>query len=401
MSEPRTLPSFEIDFVVERARELWRDASARTARSQVELYAKVAQRIRVNRGPSRGRHDYSRSVETGVAVRTLNSRVESAGFAASSGLSRDAVRWVLERAVSRDRLVSGESPDTAGIVRQDSYDLDAVQALPTESGLLEEVEADPSVEWIEAGITSEVLLGATGRLTARRRHRVWGLVQTDSTRVIARRSLMEWRDARLRSEVESANTSARSLPVNQSVTFLPDAAAPIVLALVGWAHLRAPSIGLEGGNGWSVDDDPRHLEGLSGGIFDDAGFLAESRALAREGTRIGQISGSGTMWRRSFRDPPEPAPSNLTMPPGLGYQDRPQGEVVDRCRVIRLNADLWVLELEFVPGGRFSRRRAYPRVSPAELLGRCSSRIGMPQVTPDGPIVPSLVFEPWPLEFST
>jgi len=311
------------------------------------------------------------------------------------------VSWVLDRALARESLVSGESPEITGSAPSESRDLDSIQALPTSPELLEALEETESVEWIEAGRTAEVLFGPSGWLTVRSRQRVWGLAQTDPTSIIARRNLMDWRGALNETEVSSTAAAAAVRPGSQCVTFLPDAASPIVLALVGWFHLRESRIGVRGGRGWSVDDDPLHAEGLSGGAFDDAGFRAEPRALAREGANVGRISGPGTLRRRSFRDPPQPAPSNLTVSTDPGSDDRSAGVLVDRCRVIRLEPELWVLELELPSIDGELRRRTYVRISPAELLGRCSRGIGKARVTSDGPIVPSLVFDRLPLAMST
>jgi hypothetical protein len=401
MSELQGLEPLEIEVVAEHARALWRDVSARAPRVAVELYAKVAQRARVQRGHSHGGLDSSRTIESGLAIRLVTQRGEGAGFAATSGFSREAARWALDRAVARDHVVPGESPDTHRISRADTWDLDPDQTLPLGSMLLEEMEVSPTLEWIEGGTTAEVLIGAPGWLAVRRRHRVWGVVRSDAPRIVAARDLAGWRDARARGEVESATALANRRTASHMATFLPAAAAPIVLAAVGWAHVREVPPTIDLGVGWSVADDPLHARGLAGGVYDDAGFAAESRVLAREGKLVGRLVGPGTLRRRSYREPPLPSPSNISMPSGAGVDDRPIGEVVDRCRLMRLEPCLWVLELEIVQGERLSRRRAYARVHPAEFLGGCVTRIGTPQLTGDGPIVPSLVFERLSLEFSS
>lgn len=401
MTEPHDLVPLDVDAIVEHARASWRDATLRAPHTRVEFYAKVAERARVQRGHAHRSADYGRSIESGIAIRVFTSHLEGAGFAAASGFSRDAARWVLDRAVARGSVVSGVSPDTEGIERGDTWDLDPVQFVPPRSELLTEMGESPSVDWIEGGTTAEVLVGTTGWLAVRRRHRVWGLVGTGTARIIAGRSLAGWREARSRSEVESANALAGRLPASQTVTLLPEASAPIVQAAVGWAHLGEPSKDIAGGSGWSVEDDPLHPEGLSGGVLDDAGFTAAPRVLAREGDLVGRLSGPGTLRRRSFREPPRAAPSNITMPAGLELENRPLGEVADKCRLIPLSPELWVLDLEILSGNGMPRRRAYVRVRPAELLGGCARRIGEPQITGSGPIVPSLVFDRLRLDFPT
>jgi hypothetical protein len=394
--------SADIDSIVERTRGLWREASTSAPGCGVELYAKLAERVRVERGHSSGQSAFRRTAETGVAIRTLTSRGDGAGFAAASGFSRDAVRWVLDRAVGASSRVSGLSPDALGTTPDEVWDLDPLQVLPSRTDLLAALADNPSVTWLELGRTTEVLVGAGGWLAVRRRQRVWGSLQTDSTHLIARRHLGDWREV-LDGEAtaEVAIETGSGPKTSHSVIFLPNAASPIVLALAGDFYIRGTLVGGRGGVGWTLEDDPREKEGLSGGVFDDAGFTAGIRTLAKNGASSGRIGGPGTMWRRSFRDPPAPSASNLTMPAGTTAIDGRHGQVVDRSRVIRLGPDVWVLELEFVPAQGRTRRRAYVRLSPAELMGCCAARIGIPRVTADGPIVPSLRFDGLRIAFTS
>ena len=400
MSEPHSTYSFETDAIVDHVWTLWRDLSARARKCGVELYAKVSSRTRIERAESSARSPMRQALETGIAIRTLRSLEDGAGFAAASGLSHEVATWVLDRALEREMRVSAESPELLMSIPPSSSDLDPDHALPARGELIGALDRNPMLRWLEAGTTIEVLVGPSGWRMVRRRQRVWAMLNNARTRLLARRGLNRWQDPLERVSARHNLGKAGHNRTLQSLVFLPEAASPIVSALtVAFHTAKAPS-NIQGGTGWTLDDDPLRSDGLAGGTFDDAGFPAERLSLAVEGRKVGGIHGPGALRRRSFREPPLPAPSNLTIPSGEPLGDLGDCAVAESTRVIRTHPDLWVLELELSPTVGQSEKngsRGYVRLSPRELLERCEARLGEQGVTAEGPIIPALRFVELPL----
>ena len=165
----------------------------------------------------------------------------------------------------------------------------------------------------------------------------------------------------------------------------PLAAAPIISALAAEFYVTDSVPAANAGPGWGLIDDPLRVNGLTGGSFDDAGFPAAPVALAADGVSTGYIWGPGSLWRRSFRTPPTPAASNLSMP-GAANMTPGAGTIrVSASRFVPLQRDIWVLEL------RLGRARTHVRLSPGEWLARFSGTTGDERTTPDGPVIPSVI----------
>jgi hypothetical protein len=174
----------------------------------------------------------------------------------------------------------------------------------------------------------------------------------------------------------------------------PRAAAPVVTALVNAFHREDSPKRERGGPGWDIADDPSCSDGLVGGTFDDAGFPTSRRVLAKDGLWVGSVAGPGTFRRSSFRDPPSEDATNLVVDGGRTDHDPGTADIAERSRVIRSSRDLWVLELDVASrAGEPRVERVWIRTDPLELLCGCIARLGGPQVTADGPIVPALLFE--------
>jgi predicted Zn-dependent protease len=334
----------------------------------------------------------NRARESGLAVRAIRAGHDAAGFAASSGLSADALRWATDSACSYRALASAVVPGPAHPVENARWDLDDPAPLPAEDALSESLIARSEVQWVEAGTTVEVLVGADGWVAGRRRHRLWARSGGPDGELFAQRGFAQW-DEHLDGTVKRA-TAARTAGVgSEGIILSPSAAAPVVSALTAKFHRAHARVWERCGGGWELADQPVHPMGLAGGEFDDSGFQTATRALAKKGVWVANLGGPGTFRRGSFREPPIESPTNLVVPgnPAQSLSSHP-AEWATRCRVLRVSRDLWVLELGFTggPGGRPSR---WVRVNPIALFEGCAARIGPSQSTSEGPIVPGLVFE--------
>jgi len=386
--------SLDVEALVDRARSLWHDASDRASMARVELFAKAAVRCRVARGldGTGARSDCVR--ESGLAIRTFRAGDDHAGFAAASGLSTEVARWVVDAAYAYRAQTPALAPSPSDSVAEERWDLDDAIPLPSEEILTAGLIARPHLEWVEAGTTVEVLIGAEGWLAVRRRHRLWALGGAPEARLVAQRGIANWEQLL---DESGAHDRFGSYPVTADFHVLvltPSAAAPVVAALVESFHGKDSAEWVKSGDGWDVVDEPARLDGLSGGSFDDAGFPAVSRVLAADGFWVGQIGGPGTYRRGSFRQPPEESPSNLVMVARESEALPARAVIARRCRVLRASSDLWVLELDLANvGNGCDLDRRWVRVQPRALMAACSSRLGRSRVTPSGPIVPALRFD--------
>jgi hypothetical protein len=319
---------------------------------------------------------------------------DHAGFAAASGLSSAVVRWTVDTACTFDARAPSSVLGSSNGIEAERWDLDAATDLPSDELLSSGVIARPDLEWVEAGTTIEVLIGTEGWLAARRRDRFWALASGQGARLAAQRGFDRWEQL-LDGLGDDTLLLSSSGPLDLGVLVLtPHAAAPVVAALVDEFHSSTSAGPIEIGGDWEVIDEPIRSDGLAGGSFDDAGFPAARRELARGGNWRGRLGGPGTLRRASFREPPSETASNLVVPPGIDGRLPAAAAVARRCRVIRASSDLWVLELDVTDRstlGGFQRR--WVRVRPHVLLTACASRLGRPTVTPTGPIVPALQFE--------
>ncbi len=391
---PESTQTLAIETLVERARSLWREAVNRETKARVELFAKVSLRSKVARDLMGTDVTRDHTHESGLAVRVLRGGHDHAGFAAASGLSVEVVRWALDTARTFGARASASAPGPSDAVTAERWDLDAAIELPAEGDLATGLSSRPSFEWIEAGTTLEVLIGAEGWLAGRRRHRIWALDGKSGASPVARRGFAEWEHLFDRPDPEdpfSRHTKSGNLG---ALVLTPNAASSVVGALVEAFHGSGAAHASNFGQGWSVSDEPIRSDGLAGGSFDDAGFPSFSRVLAVDGLWMDELSGPGTYRRSSFREPPTESASNLFMASGEPNLIPEGAMVARRCRVLRMSDELWVLELDLQSGnppGGFERR--WVRVQPKALVEACSARLGGTRVTPTGPIVPALLFE--------
>jgi hypothetical protein len=384
VSEPALL--LDVEAIADRARALWRDACDRATTAHVELFAKVAVRTRVMRDSSRVSARMDRAVESGLALRAFSPRYDHAGFAAASGFSAQIIRWVVDTACAFRAQASVSAPNATDSVADERWDLDASVALPGEAALTNGLLTRPHFEWIEAGTTVEVLIGSEGWLAVRRRHRVWALNADPEASLVAQRGFEGW-ESLLDGSTGGSSQSQGSSNDPDVLVFTPDAAAPVVAALVTMFHGPDAVPMHAAGIGWRVSDEPNRRDGLAGGSFDDAGFPTTARALAADGVWVGRLDGPGTFRRTSFREPPTESATNLCVPSGP-VEFISNGIAVQRCRIFRPSADLWVIEIDLPDSSR-----RWIRVKPESLLAACAARLGRSTVTSSGPIVPALRLE--------
>jgi predicted Zn-dependent protease len=377
--------SLDVDAFIERANVLWGEVAQRTNRGRVELYAKTSRRLRVARDLTGREVTINSAHESGLAVRTSRPGQDRSGFAASSGFSEDAARWVASVANDSEVLVTAAAPGPEHSIASQRRDLDEDVPLPTSEALTTCVMANPGAEWVEAAVTLEVLVGAEGWIAARRRNRLWALAGDGRPYLLAQRGFEAWEQLVNRREGPTSLGTHPKSPGWTELVLQPDAAGIVVAALVESFHLDSASEWVEAGKGWSVADEPLNPNGLAGGSFDDVGFPAAPRVLASDGLWVGSLGGPGTFRRSSFREPPSESVSNLMVPEGT-IKSSP-GLVARRCRLLRLSTNLWVLELD-LPEGPF-----WIRTNPRQLLAGCRYRMGGARLTPAGPIVPAIVFE--------
>ena len=369
--------SLDVEALIAHTRSLWREASGRVSKGRVEVYAKASLRRRAARSRQDKRPTIDGVLETGLAVRTLGDGGDRAGFAASSGLSIDSVRWAVDTAAGSSACASPAAPDHTQPIENERRDLDPDTRLPSAEELNAEVGSRSHVEWVEAGITVEILVGGSGWVAARRRNRVWALAGGATPELSAQRGIRGWKDV-LKPHGPHPNSTDSS-----ELTLLPGAAAVLVSALTEHFHGSEPAEWVGAGAGWEVEDQPSHPSGLVGGTFDDVGFATGSRQLAKGGIWVGALRGAGTFRRSSFREPPTEMASNLVVP--SAPEGPAAGRIVRHCNLLRLSARVWVVELDF-PNGE----KTWARTTPQDLLDGCQGRMGVSELAAVGPIVPAI-----------
>ena len=228
--------SLDVDALIDRARVLWRIASIGANRGRVELYPKVSLRLKASRGVDAKSLAVDRALESGVAVRTSLVGQPASGFAASSGLTEDVVRWAISVAGRNRAMTTVAAPEPSDAISSERRDLDPDESLPTTGELIDSLGSQPDAAWLEAGATVEVLVGASGWVAARRRNRVWALMSAPSRKLLAQRGISGW-DRLLDASVSEGSQSHHPFRSDSGdVVLLPSAAAVVVSALVETFH---------------------------------------------------------------------------------------------------------------------------------------------------------------------
>lgn len=388
--------SLELETLVDRARRIWRDASYRASTGRLELYAKIALRWRATRDLEGRGATFDRVLESGLAARVFQGRHDRAGFAAASGFSSAVARWVVDTACAHRAQAIALTPTPSDSVDDERWDLDPKGSPPSVDTLTEALVSRPHIHWLEAGTTAEILIGADGWLAARTRHRFWALGGGRPVRLVAQRGFLGWEHL-LVPAAETHGVLLQTGPDDLDAIILnPEAAAPVVASLTEAFHSEERLFSTRCGVGWGVVDDPLRLDGLAGGTFDDAGFPAAPRTLAADCLWVDRLEGPGTLRRPSFREPPVASASNLVINSSKSDRVPPGAKTAQRCRVLPVSPDVWVLELEFADRGEGDgsrSSRSWLRVRPDTLISACAAGLGKARVTATGPIVPALLFE--------
>jgi hypothetical protein len=222
----------DVEAIVDRARSLWRDAKDRASTARVELFAKATTRSRVARDLDGVGARFDRVFESGLALRVFRAGQDRAGFAAATGLSTDVVRWAVDTACTYRAQASAWAPSPSDSVAVERWDLDAACSLPSDGDLSSGLSSRPHFEWIEAGTTVEVLIGAEGWLAARRRHRFWALHAGPGARLVAQRGFAGWEHLLDGPEDCDFARSRADSSKQDTLVLAPDAASSVVAALV-------------------------------------------------------------------------------------------------------------------------------------------------------------------------
>jgi hypothetical protein len=298
-------------------------------------------------------------------------------------------------------------------------DRDPGSVLPGEDSLLAWLErassrvgsgGDGQVQgpsWIEAGLTIETLVADGGLEASRSRRRVWAMALLrrfhpapgrERPKILVGRTLKNLPVNGWTASIGSGRRGGARVekPRTGDLVVTGDASAGLVAALTQAAHGSPRTGGAEVGRGWCLRDDPLFVGGMSGGIFDDAGFATRCRALANGSRVVGVLGTRGHYLRPSFRDVPTPGFATLVV---AEKDDRmpAKGFLADGLRVHRLEADRWVLDLEgvWLGDGRPSldADRLEVTVRPLELVVRCTGSVGRAQQFWNGVVAPALIFE--------
>ncbi len=381
--------------------ELYRERPIAAASCDVELYHRSATTVRVARN-SRGRTEVTVGSEGGLAVRTRSAEGREAGFSACSGMSRVALEWALTKAQGC-RRATGEAAFWPPAVGERQVDHDSAQLPPPSVleawlGRAWERLPRPCAGQIEVAATVESWV-ADGFRASRSRTRAWaraelapldGWCGTPAPILVAARRWEELADSAWADVLDDRGHAGEVPEKSPSVArapllFNPECAAKLVQAVVMARLTTGHDRGAAVGPGWEVADDPLEPQALFGGTFDDAGQRTGRKILADGRRWTGEIPGKGHCRRPSFRDPPSPAPSALTV---LSRPEAPP----PRCVLVSglvlhiLGPDQWILEIDA------GLPRTFFRTSPGELAERCAAAVGLARSTHLGVTTPGLLF---------
>jgi hypothetical protein len=384
----------------EHLEELLALARSECPQRRVELYSRVALRIRVGRQSPGAPAIVERGRDEGLAVRSQDGagRVR---FAAASGIGVASLTVALADAAQSpgDVIDNPWWTEPREILR----DHGPRRPLPGPSELgswLDGAGESVCPAWVEHGRTLETLVADGGLRASRTRDRVWavGLSRPDGEerpRMLAGRSLDELpasfgtRPALRELDPVELPDAVRKLPH----VFEPPEAGMLVLALVGAMRAAGGHESIPVGHGFAVVEDPRHPLRLAGGSFDDAGFPTRYRVLADGQFATVTPRWAGDLRRDSFRDPPQPAFGTLVVADGQEtLPDR--GVRVDGLRIHRIERHRWMLEIDGVLVGNGRRlARSYAAVRPLEWVQRISGAVGKARSCPNGVLSPSLIVD--------
>ena len=339
--------------------------------------------------------------EQGGALRWVDSRDSTSGFAAASGEG--------DRALGRCRSISRRTPGRTvstcpwNRVSQPANDIDPVRGVPEieEMGSWLRDSAPEGLDWawVEAGDVVETWLTGPDTVQARHRSRVWAAFMPSVDPPAARPMFLaarSWLDlTRRRPDLRWGERLVDPDPVHPwpddaQLVFSPETSAFLVHLLARVAHHPAAEPGSAVGSGWVLHVGAKDT--LYGCDADDAGFPVEPRMLADGRHVLGNWGGPGHFRRASFRDEPEPTPSSLVLdPPRI---DPPKRAAWVTRADVHPSGDAWLIRLEgrrYPEGASF--RPCWKRVRPRVLLDACLGGVGPAHEGHLGVVTPAVAFD--------
>ncbi len=413
--------------LLEKLQEFLESGPGTMVGQTLELFLRSAQRVRVALPGSDSGEGLARSSEIGLAVRRYLDRDRKAGFATVNLCNTEHFLRAL-RGTDQDLVPVGSGLEPAGPLPSQSgsepgLDLEgrkvpqeadlsrwlvqAVDQVKTASARIAPIRVQHG--WVEAGRTAEAILNSRGLRAGRSRSRTWAALQV----VTEAGGELFHRPQLLVGEKEGSlpnigpvlerlqafpffHREARLEP-GAALVFLPEAAAILIQAVATLFHGFGAGIGEPVGQGWRLLDDPHRTWMPFGGRFDDTGRGTGILELADGIHSVATLGEEGHGWRRSFRDQPERAFSNIVV--HASGEPRPdRGFLVSELRILRLAGKRFLAvaygnRLEdgaaAADGGRI-RFTFNPLRIPAMIRGTC----GPSRNTALGISTPELVLEP-------
>ncbi|HXV78131.1 MAG TPA: hypothetical protein VD788_17605 [Candidatus Polarisedimenticolaceae bacterium] len=384
---------------------------------RLELFHRGSDTVRVTRRRGRRAGLLSFGRDDGVAVRLLRRGEDGIRFAAVSGHDEEAfdeaVRCALDHGAA-SRTVSDHWADRTDPLLDHATGFGPPsrdELVPwLDRAVRGFVEArcagDPDVveqAWVEAAATVETWAVDGRPAASRTRKRGWACLERAAGDGIGWRRPLLTAAARW-DEIDGGAwirfDEQREAPIglraaiaggHRTLVFTPETSATLVSALIRFlAASRAPGrtpVGA-GLRVWDAPDDP---DALFGGRFDDSGLEARRKLLADGNCLCEPIDGAGHDRRPSFRDPPQPMPSQLLVEPDP--VEWPDGSFrVNRLSIQPLDTDRWVLDVGgVVEGGSVSQ--AFVPTGPSRLVAACSGGWGEAEASHRAVRTPFLVFD--------
>lgn len=385
---------------------------------RLELFHRGSNRVRVTRRFGRGEDELCFGRDDGVAVRLRGVGDAGVRFAAVSGDGGTAFDEAVSLALAGDGL-AGPVSDRWAEQDEPEIDHDAFGLRPSPDPL--RVWLDDAIRtfvesraggrissvdqaWVEAAATVETWALDGRAVASRTRVRGWAFLRR------AAGGSQPWQRPLLTAGVRWSEIDAghwvrldtqRTIPTagsagfdpgrGQTVVFTPETSAILISALFRTLTAAGTRSGSPVGRGLRVWDRPDAPDALFGGRFDDSGFPTRPKLLTDGSSVRERMIGPGHDRRPSFRDPPVPLPSQLSVEPPLA-EPPPDAFHVSRLSIQPLAEDRWILET----GGRIGSARvaqAFISTGPEQLIRGCTAGWGAAESSHRGVTTPSLVFE--------
>ena len=381
--------------------EMLQNVSSEHGRGPVEAFLRSSTVRKIELDGSTGDAVSSVGREQGGALRWVDPRDETSGFAAASGdgvPSLARCRSIANRTPGRP--LSGCPWNEAADPGEDADWAHGIPEIEEMDAWLRE-SAPEGLDWarLEAGKVRETWLIGPETVQVRLRTRIWAVWMPMNDPPAARpliHASRSWADLTRRDPIASWRERTTEpdpdhpWPDDAQLVFSPETSAFLVHLLARVEHNTAVEPGRAVGRGWVLRTGGP--ETLFGSDFDDAGFPVGKRILADGRHVLGSWGGEGQLRRASFRDIPEPTPSSLVLePPRI---DPPKRAVWVTRADVHPSGDSWSIRLEgrrYPDGAGF--RPFWKRASPGFLIDACLGGIGPAHESHLGVVTPALVFD--------